>query len=101
MSEELNERNTGGVTYGSPRADQALEGAKFLKRYLAPLEGATIVGAGAKVQDDGTGFVEAWPLLKVQAKDGTTYTLEISQDEEGNGPGFVFGLPFPADEVAE
>jgi hypothetical protein len=70
--------------------------AAFLRKYLAPLRGGTITGVRVKVEDDGTGYKEAWPTLLVTAKDGkTTYKVEVSMDEEGNGPGFLFGLPFP------
>lgn len=68
--------------------------ADFLRDYLAPLKGATIVAVGVNEEDDD-GFPEAWPTLKVRATDGQTFDLEVSQDEEGNGPGFIFGLPHP------
>ena len=28
-------------------------------------------------------------------RDGEVFRCEVSQDEEGNGPGFLFGLPCP------
>ncbi len=68
--------------------------AAFLRSYLKPLKGATITSIRVKVEDD-FGHPQAWPTLVVKAKDGQVYELEISQDEEGNGPGYVFGLPFP------
>jgi hypothetical protein len=70
------------------------ESAQWLREYLKPLEGATILAAGATVEDSA-GLLEAWPRLVVKAKDGTVFNLEVSRDEEGNGPGFVFGLPNP------
>ncbi len=73
--------------------------ADFLKKYLAPLKGATITAVKVSTEDEGEGLgyshVQAWPTLVVKTKDGQTLNLEISQDEEGNGPGFIFGLPFP------
>lgn len=64
-------------------------------KYLAPLVGATITDAVGKAQDDGFGE-EVWPTLTVRTKDGEEFDLEVSQDEEGNGPGFLFGLPTPS-----
>ena len=31
-----------------------------------------------------------FPMFKVVREDGVTLTLELSRDEEGNGPGFMF-----------
>jgi hypothetical protein len=53
----------------------------WTKKYLKPLVGKTIIAVN--VSEDG------FPLLTLN--DGTV--LEISQDEEGNGGGFIFGLP--------
>ena len=70
--------------------------AEFLKKYLQPLVGATIEKVEAHVEDD-YGFQQAWPRIHVKLPGETeTSVLEISQDEEGNGPGFIFGLPFPS-----
>jgi len=55
----------------------------WLKRYLQPLVGRKITSVS--VSPDG------FPQIKLD--DGTT--LEISSDEEGNGTGFIFGLPIP------
>lgn len=75
--------------------------AEFLQKYLAPLKGGKIVDVQVNVEDEGYA-VEAWPVIVVQPK-GTTraadrFTLEVSRDEEGNGPGFLFGLPLPGQE---
>lgn len=56
---------------------------KWLKKYLKGAIGKKIV----KVHVTECGF----PQLILD--NGTI--LEISQDEEGNGPGFIFGLPIP------
>jgi hypothetical protein len=82
------------------RKAMAEQSATWLREYLKPLEGATIQATGATVEDDGFGLIEAWPRLIVKAKDGTVYDLQVSQDEEGNGPGFLFGLPNPNQEEA-
>lgn len=54
--------------------------------HLAPLIGGEIVGTG--VSRDG--------FMIITVKNGDkTYSLEVSQDPEGNDPGFLFGLPHP------
>ncbi len=63
---------------------------KWLTKYLTPLVGAKIVSVDTT--DDGAGL---WPVLNVLTSDGKLLKLEISQDEEGNGPGFIFGLDDP------
>lgn len=55
----------------------------WLKKYLAPLKGRTIKTVG--VSEDG------FPFFTLD--DGKK--IEVSRDEEGNGPGFLFGLPVP------
>lgn len=60
---------------------------RWLKKYLGQLKGATVVGVRTQVEDDGV-----WPSL-VFEKDGKRFATEIAQDPEGNGPGFLFGLP--------
>lgn len=68
---------------------------EWLQKYLAPLAGATILGVGAKI-DREEGYPQVWMTLKVSpAGSNEIFDLEISQDQEGNGPGFIFGLPFP------
>lgn len=58
----------------------------FWMKYYGQLEGETIAKVEI-VDEDG----EFWPVL--HTKSGLK--LEISQDEEGNRPGFIFGLPVP------
>ena len=61
----------------------------WMTGYLKGLVGATIVEAGVGADDaDGEGF----PYFVIE-KDGERTTVEVSQDPEGNGPGFLFGLP--------
>lgn len=67
------------------------EHVAWLEDYLRPLVGAEIVGVDVHVEDE----YEAWPRLTVRLRNGTKLTLEVSRDEEGNGPGFLFGLPIP------
>lgn len=59
----------------------------WTKRYMAALVGGTIEKTG--VTPDG------FPFFVVREKTGKRLTIEVSQDEEGNGPGFLFGLPSP------
>lgn len=60
----------------------------WLLAYLKPLEGATILRSLARLEDG-----EVWPTLLVRTTEGQILRLEVSRDEEGNGPGFLFGLP--------
>lgn len=76
--------------------------ARWMEAYLSRLVGGKITAVGAKLEDD-FGYAQVWPTITVelapdkQFREGRklvkTVTLELSQDEEGNGPGFAFGLP--------
>lgn len=55
----------------------------FIKKYIKHLEGKKIIKTG--VSKDG------FPFFTLD--DGSK--VEVSQDPEGNGPGFLFGLPKP------
>ena len=66
----------------------------FWDKYYRQLVGATVVEFVGVVPDE----LEEWisfPTLFVRLKDGTVCELQISQDPEGNGGGFIFGLPTP------
>ena len=65
---------------------------KFYKDYYGSLVGATVTKVTISDDDDEG---NSWPIFAVTLKDGTKVELELSQDEEGNGPGFMFGLPDP------
>ena len=65
---------------------------KFYEGYYGALVGATITKVTVSESDDEG---NSWPMFHVTLKDGTKLELELSQDEEGNGPGFMFGLPEP------
>lgn len=60
----------------------------FIQTYLTPLMGATVAGVEAKVEDG-----EVWPVIRLHHPKLGALTLEVSRDPEGNGPGWVFGLP--------
>lgn len=62
------------------------EEQRFLAAYYAVLKGAVIVDV-----DGGAEF----PRLVVKTTQGEELIVEVSRDEEGNGPGFLFGLPVP------
>lgn len=73
---------------------------KFYNGYFGQLADATIVSAGMVQEAPDPEYPEFsgeeyWPTLTVKLKDGTLCQLELSQDEEGNGPGWLFGLPVP------
>lgn len=61
---------------------------EWLAGYLRPLIGGEIEEVAA-TDEDGA----AWPHIWVRLPTGEKCHLEISRDEEGNGPGFIFGIP--------
>lgn len=56
--------------------------------YYGFLAGAKIVSVENNIDD----YDDVWTKLVVE-KDGQKFEVEISCDEEGNRPGFLFGLP--------
>ena len=66
---------------------------EFWIKYYSSLEGATILKL-LPLSDDEMDFV----TYLVKFADGTIDQIEISQDPEGNGPGFIFGLPVPNEQ---
>jgi hypothetical protein len=71
-----------------------LEANAFWDKYYRQLEGATVVQFVGVVPDELEEWI-AFPTLVVRLKDGSICELQISQDPEGNGGGFIFGLPTP------
>jgi len=67
---------------------------KFWQNYYGSLEGATILKFNGFTKDEDD-IMSDFPSFKVKFKDGSISDIEISQDEEGNGGGFIFGLPTP------
>jgi hypothetical protein len=63
-------------------------GAAFTTRYYKQLEGAKIVRFYG--MSDGE-----FPSFEVELPNCQIIKIEISQDPEGNGGGFVFGLNHP------
>jgi hypothetical protein len=75
-----------------------LEANAFWDKYYRQLEGATVVQFVGVIPDEDEPYI-AFPTLVVRLKDGSICELEISQDPEGNGGGFIFGLPHPDDPI--
>ena len=76
------------------------EAIRWYEQYFGALVGATITGFELKKEEDDPEFPdypgdEYWPTYTAKLADGSMVTLELSQDEEGNGPGWLFGLPTP------
>lgn len=66
--------------------------ANWLKHYLSALIDGRIVAVDVEIVDEDDAWPQAWPVIYIK-KEGELFRCEISQDQEGNGPGFVFGLP--------
>lgn len=62
----------------------------WLQDYYAQLKGARVQGVELE-QYEG----KLYPVLEMVLEDSTVVTVEVSRDEEGNGPGFLHGLPRP------
>jgi hypothetical protein len=74
---------------------------KWMIEYMTPMVGTTITEVGVTEADE---FGSAYPYFKTRKPATATaeaeeMTIEVSQDEEGNGPGFLFGLPSPGTSV--
>lgn len=63
----------------------------FLELMMRHMIGGVITEVG----QDEDGFL--WFQF---IRGGVVFRCEVSQDEEGNGPGFLFGLPNPYDYYA-
>jgi hypothetical protein len=74
---------------------------KWIIDYMTPAIGCTIVEVGVGEDEEGE---QGFPYLKLRrpatkTAEAEEFTLEVSQDEEGNGPGHLFGLPSPGSSV--
>jgi hypothetical protein len=65
---------------------------RWLLSYLAPLKGCKVTGVSINADGYPTIDVEKKP----RGKPVERYTLEVGRDAEGNGPGWLFGLPRPS-----
>lgn len=61
---------------------------QFWEDYYSQLVGGVIEGFGIVEEED-----DYWPCFNVKLVTGELVQIEVSQDPEGNGPGFLFGLP--------
>jgi len=68
--------------------------ADFWTLYYGELEGATILNFVEMRRDEFNG--SDFPVFLVKFSNGSIGEIEISRDEEGNGGGFIFGLPLPS-----
>ena len=57
----------------------------YLHTYMQGAKGCTIIDAGVNT--------EGFPFIVLRGPDTNDILCEISRDPEGNGPGFLFGLP--------
>jgi hypothetical protein len=62
----------------------------FWSKYYGSFVGAKIVSFDGMNNEGYLG--DGFPTFTVLFADGTKDTIEISQDPEGNGGGFIFGL---------
>ena len=60
---------------------------EFLDKHLSQLVGATIISARGDIEAESG---ELWPTIVLRLANGKEAQLEVSRDEEGNGPGFLF-----------
>ena len=63
----------------------------FYTEYYKFLEGGRIIKASLSHEDEEE---NTWPEIQIK-KGNETFEIEVSMDPEGNGPGFLFGLPEP------
>ncbi len=66
----------------------------YYEKYYKDLEGATIQKFVGMVGDD-LEFGDGFPTFQVRFANGEVGQISISQDTEGNGGGFIFGLSIP------
>ena len=77
------------------RSEQEQE---YLTKYYKTLVGLTITDVAVVPDLDGNEidpWGENWLVIEATSPKGERYRLEVSRDPEGNGPGFIFGLPRP------
>lgn len=71
----------------------------FWSEYYGSLNGARILkfdGMDVDAEDDEYGVGgDGFPTFTVQLLNGKVIQIQISQDPEGNGGGFIFGLKAP------
>ena len=84
------------TTQQERQAQHKQQEIEFFTKYYTQLVGAKITGFEL-VQDEYDENT-LWPTFTA-TKGKDTFTLEVSKDPEGNGEGFLFGLPDVTKEV--
>lgn len=74
------------------RAKYERELKRWRSEYYGALVGFTVTEID--FEDDEFGG-DPFPVLKLTNDDGVELSVEVSRDEEGNGAGFLHGLPMP------
>ncbi len=71
-----------------------IRASAFMTRYYKQLVGATVVSFHYQMEEDDEDAFSTgdWPTFTME-KDGEQFDMQVSRDTEGNGPGFLFGLP--------
>lgn len=64
----------------------------WLRGYYSALINCRVVDVKVNAQIDDYSE-ELWPVIVFEDANGEQFECEISRDPEGNGPGFMFGLP--------
>ena len=72
------------------RKESKMTSNEYFTKYYSDLVGATILSFDGMQNDDDLG--DGFPSFTVKFKDGEIGQIQISQDPEGNGGGFIFGL---------
>lgn len=70
---------------------------EFWNKYYSSLDGAKIIRFNGMTPDEYDLF-GGFPTFTVKFANGEIGIIEVSQDPEGNGGGFIFGLPTPSQE---
>ena len=65
---------------------------QWMVRYYSQLVGCQINRFVIGADED---FGEDFPMFDITTQDGKQLQITIQRDEEGNGPGFIDGLPLP------
>jgi hypothetical protein len=70
--------------------------AMWQKMYYGNLINCKVVGVKTEVDEYSSGV---WPVILFEDQFGTIFEATVSRDPEGNGPGFMFGLPEVSNEA--
>lgn len=69
------------------------EEKEYFTKYYSQLVGAIITSfewSEAEPGEDTDGWYEPFPVFKANLRGGQKIIITLSQDPEGNGPGFLF-----------